>query len=46
VFGLISAIIRQIFYNYITSKVESIVNEMEEASISLIDMMLANKVVK
>jgi biopolymer transport protein ExbB len=46
VFGLISAIILQIFYNDITSKVDSIVNEMEEASISLIDMMLANKVVK
>ena len=46
VFGLISAIILQIFYNYITSKVDSVVNEMEEASISLIDMMLANKVVK
>ena len=46
VFGLISAIILQIFYNYITSKVDNIVNEMEDASISLIDMMLANKVVK
>ncbi len=46
VFGLISAIILQIFYNYITSKVDGIVNEMEEASISLIDMMLANKVTK
>jgi len=46
VFGLISAIIIQIFYNYITSKVDGIVNEMEEASISLIDMMLANKVTK
>ena len=29
VFGLISAIILQIFYNYITSKVDGIVNEME-----------------
>ena len=46
VFGLISAIILQIFYNYITSKVDGIVNEMEEASISLIDMMGANKVTK
>ena len=46
VFGLISAIILQIFYNYITSKVDGIVNEMEEASISLIDMMLKNKVSK
>ena len=46
VFGLISAIILQIFYNYITSKVDGIVNEMEEASISLVDMMLATKVTK
>ena len=40
VFGLISAIILQIFYNYIVSKVDGIVNEMENSSISLIDMML------
>ncbi|MGB5382591.1 MAG: MotA/TolQ/ExbB proton channel family protein, partial [Lutimonas sp.] len=35
VFGLIVAIILQIFYNYIISKVDSIVNNMEDASISL-----------
>jgi len=46
VFGLIAAILLQIFYNYITSKIDGIVNEMEEASISLIDMMLKNKVSK
>lgn len=46
VFGLIAAIILQIFYNYIVSKVDSIVNEMEDASISLVDMMLKNKVTK
>lgn len=46
VFGLIAAIFLQIFYNYITSKIDSIVNEMEEASISLIDMLLDNKVAK
>lgn len=46
VFGLIAAIILQIFYNYITSKIDSIVNEMEDASISLVDMMLKNKVTK
>lgn len=46
VFGLISAIILQIFYNYITSKVDGLVNEMEDASISLVDMMLATKVTK
>jgi len=46
VFGLIAAIFLQIFYNYITSKIDGIVNEMEDASISLIDMLLKNKVTK
>lgn len=46
VFGLIAAIILQIFYNYIVSKVDSLVNEMEDASISLVDMMLKNNVTK
>jgi biopolymer transport protein ExbB len=46
VFGLIAAIILQIFYNYIVSKVDGIVNEMEDASISLVDMMLKLKVAK
>ncbi|MDX1651198.1 MAG: MotA/TolQ/ExbB proton channel family protein [Brumimicrobium sp.] len=44
VFGLIAAIFLQIFYNYIISKIDGIVNEMENASISLIDMMLKYKV--
>ncbi len=43
VFGLIAAIFLQIFYNYITSKIDGLVNEMEDASISLIDMVLKNK---
>ncbi len=38
--GLIVAIILQIFYNYIVSKVDSIVNQMEDASISLIDILV------
>jgi len=46
VFGLIAAIILQIFYNYIVSKVDGLVNEMEDSSISLVDMMLKNKIVK
>lgn len=37
--GLIVAIILQVFYNLIVSKVDSIVNNMEDASISLIDML-------
>lgn len=43
VFGLIAAIILQIFYNYIVAKVDSIVNDMENASISLIDMLVKNE---
>jgi biopolymer transport protein ExbB len=40
VFGLIVAIILQIFYNYIISKVDSIVNTMEDSSISLVDVLV------
>ncbi len=43
VFGLVVAIILQIFYNYIVAKIDSIVNDMEDASISLIDILVANK---
>ena len=43
VFGLIVAIILQIFYNYIIAKIDSIVNSMEDASITLIDMLVEHK---
>lgn len=43
VFGLIVAIILQIFYNYIVAKIDSIVNNMEDASITLIDMLVDYK---
>ena len=43
VFGLIVAIILQIFYNYIIAKIDSIVNNMEDASISLMDILVKNK---
>ncbi|OSY88621.1 flagellar motor protein MotA [Tenacibaculum holothuriorum] len=43
VFGLVVAIILQIFYNYIISKIDSIVNNMEDASISLIDLLAKYK---
>jgi len=43
VFGLIAAIILQIFYNYILSKVDSITNSMEDASIKLIDLLVRHK---
>lgn len=38
--GLIVAMILQIFYNYFVSKIDSIVNKMEDASISLIDILV------
>ena len=44
--GLIVAIILQIFYNYIVTKVDSTVNRMEDASISLVDTLVRNKIVK
>jgi len=42
VFGLIVAIILQIFYNYIVAKIDSIVNDMEDASITLVDILVAH----
>ena len=42
VFGLIVAIILQIFYNYIVAKIDGIGNDMEDASITLMDMLAAN----
>jgi len=44
--GLIVAIILQLFYNYLVSRIDSIVNRMEDASIKLIDMIIHNKVIK
>src|SRR5574344_1203080 len=38
--GLIVAIILQLFYNYIVSKIDSIVVAMEDASISVVDMLV------
>ncbi|TJY34604.1 MotA/TolQ/ExbB proton channel family protein [Pontimicrobium aquaticum] len=43
VFGLIVAIILQIFYNYIISKIDAIVNDMEDASITLMDLLIRQK---
>lgn len=43
VFGLITAIILQIFYNYIIAKIDGIINDMEDSSIALIDLLVENK---
>ena len=42
VFGLIVAIILQVFYNYIVAKIDSIVNDMEDSSITLVDILVAH----
>ena len=39
--GLIAAVILQLFYNYIVSKIDSLVNTMEDASITLVDILTA-----
>jgi len=43
VFGLIVAIILQVFYNYLLSKIDSLVNDMEDSSISFMDILSDNK---
>lgn len=40
VFGLIVAVILQIFYNYIVSKIDTMVNTMEDATISFMDILI------
>ncbi len=44
--GLLVAMVLQIFYNYIVAKVDGIVNEMENASISLVDMLIKHNMTK
>ena len=39
--GLIAAVILQLFYNYIVSKIDTLVNTMEDASITLVDILTA-----
>ena len=41
VFGLITAMILQVFYNLIIAMIDNIVNKMEDASISFLDMVAA-----
>ena len=43
VFGLIVAIILQIFYNYLITKIESLVAQMEDGSISFMDILVKHQ---
>lgn len=42
-FGLVVAVILQVFYNYFVSRIDKLVIEMEESSIELIDSLLLMK---
>ncbi|MCD6332259.1 MAG: MotA/TolQ/ExbB proton channel family protein [Bacteroidales bacterium] len=46
VFGLIVAVILQVFYNYCLSKIDSITNEMEDSTISFMDILIKHKLTK
>lgn len=41
--GLIVGMVLQVLYNYCVSKIDSLVNKMEDASISLIDILVKHK---
>ena len=43
VFGLIVAIILQVMYNYILALIEKLVNEMEDGTISFMDIVFRAK---
>lgn len=40
IFGIIVALVLQIFYNYILSKVEALNTDMEDSSVSLLDIIM------
>jgi len=44
--GLIVGMVLQIFYNYLVSKIDSLVNSMEDASITLVDILVKHKLSK
>ena len=43
IFGIIVALILQLFYNYILSKVDHLTSQMEESAITLLDSILKYK---
>lgn len=43
IFGIIAALILQLFYNYILSKIDHITSQMEESAISLLESIMKYK---
>jgi len=46
IFGIIVALVLQIFYNYILSKIERLTSQMEESAIALLDIIMKSKELK
>jgi biopolymer transport protein ExbB len=44
--GLIVGMVLQVLYNYLVSKIDGLVNDMEDASISLVDILVKHKITK
>jgi len=44
--GLVVGMILQVLYNYLVSKIDGLVNNMEDASISLVDILVKHKLIK
>jgi biopolymer transport protein ExbB len=43
IFGLIVAMILQVFYNYLLNKIGNLVNNMEDSSITMVDILVKHK---
>ena len=43
IFGIIVALVLQVFYNYILSKIEHLTSQMEESAITLLDIIMKRK---
>ena len=40
IFGIIVALVLQVFYNFILSKIEALTTDMEDSSITLLDLIM------
>ena len=40
IFGIVAALVLQVFYNYILAKIEEITSQMEDSSITLLDIIM------
>ena len=43
--GLIVGMVLQVFYNYLVSRIDALVNDMEDASISFVDLLIRHKLI-